>query len=61
MCVSSLLIVYIQCSGVYTAVESTDGNMMCAKDTDGDGIPNSEVISSLVALVHTKYIRIYPT
>lgn len=36
-------------------VESIDGNMTCAKDTDGDGIPNSEVISGLVALVHTNY------
>ena len=54
--VSSLLIVYIQCSGVYTVVESMDGNMMCAEDTDGDGIPNSEVTSGLVALVHTNYI-----
>ena len=32
-----------------------DGNMTCAKDTDGDGIPNSEVINGLVALVRTNY------
>ena len=24
-------------------VESMDGNVTCAEDTDGDGIPNSEV------------------
>ena len=24
-------------------VESVDGNVTCAEDTDGDGIPNSEV------------------
>ena len=63
--VSSLLFVCIQCSGVYTVVESMDGNMMCAEDTDGDGIPNSEVISGLVALVYiytqSTYILYIPT
>ena len=56
-----LLYLNVQCSGVYTAVEPMDGNVMCAEDTDGDGISNSEVAFnySFVATHACTNVRMY--